>query len=115
MDYKKDIREKFTDVLYNALNRIKSSNIKYSKVGLFGSFARGSMNLASDIDIVLFYKEKPELYDVSILRCDLDEIGCDLVILPIEAFYNPSSRLEENIKKDFMEVSLWRELLDIMR
>lgn len=106
MDYKKDIREKFTEMLFNALSCIRNSNVKYSKIGLFGSFARGTMSLGSDIDIALFYSEKPELYDVSILRYDLEEIGCDLVVLPIEAFNNPSSKLEENIKKDFMEVSL---------
>lgn len=37
----------------NYLNRLKSTNIKFSEAWLFGSFAKGSYNDNSDIDIAI--------------------------------------------------------------
>ena len=53
--------------IQNILNELKSELIeKYHvrQLGIFGSYARGDYNSASDIDILVEYAQKPSLFDL---------------------------------------------------
>ena len=53
--------------IQNILTEIKSQlTDKYhiSQLGIFGSYARGDSNSASDIDILVEYAQKPSLFDL---------------------------------------------------
>ena len=53
--------------IQNILTEIKSQlTDKYhvSQLGIFGSYARGDYNSASDIDILVEYAQKPSLFDL---------------------------------------------------
>ena len=53
--------------IQNILTEIKSQlTNKYhvSQLGIFGSYARGDYNSASDIDILVEYAQKPSLFDL---------------------------------------------------
>ena len=53
--------------IQNILNELKSELIeKYHvrQLGIFGSYARGDYNSASDIDVLVEYAQKPSLFDL---------------------------------------------------
>lgn len=57
--------------IQNILTEVKSELIdKYhvSQLGIFGSYARGDYNSASDIDILVEYAQKPSLFDLIELK-----------------------------------------------
>jgi len=57
--------------IQNILNGLKAELVdKYhvSQLGIFGSYARGDYNSASDIDILVEYAQKPSLFDLIELK-----------------------------------------------
>ena len=57
--------------IQNILNELKSElTEKYyvNQLGIFGSYARGNYNSASDIDILVEYAQKPSLFDLIELK-----------------------------------------------
>ncbi|MFM7600548.1 MAG: nucleotidyltransferase family protein [Pseudanabaena sp.] len=57
--------------IQNILTELKSELIdKYhvKQLGIFGSYARGDYNSASDIDILVEYAQKPSLFDLIELK-----------------------------------------------
>ena len=53
--------------IQNILTEIKSQltdEYHISQLGIFGSYARGDYNSASDIDILVEYAQKPSLFDL---------------------------------------------------
>lgn len=45
-----------------------------TKLGLFGSYARGEQNDESDVDVLVEYEQPPSLYRLLELRDDLSEL-----------------------------------------
>jgi hypothetical protein len=45
-----------------------------TKLGLFGSYARGEQNDDSDVDVLVEYEQAPSLYRLLELRDDLSEL-----------------------------------------
>jgi len=45
-----------------------------TKLGLFGSYARGEQNDESDVDVLVEYEQPPSLYHLLELRDDLSEL-----------------------------------------
>ena len=57
--------------IQNILTEIKSELTEkhhVSQLGIFGSYARGDYNSASDIDILVEYAQKPSLFDLIELK-----------------------------------------------
>ena len=68
--------------IQNILTELKSEPIdKYhvSQLGIFGSYARGDYNSASDIDILVEYVQKPSLFDLKDYLSDRLQMKVDLV------------------------------------
>jgi predicted nucleotidyltransferase len=73
------------------------------KVGIFGSFARGDNNKASDIDILVEFKEAPSLLTLIKLENDLTDIlGVKVDIVTTGALKN--KRIKKSIKKDLINI-----------
>lgn len=66
-------------------------HIKYrvTKLGIFGSLARDEAHENSDIDVVVEL-ERPDLFALSGIKCDLEEILQAAVdVIPYGTFLNP--------------------------
>ena len=73
------------------------------KVGIFGSFARGDNNKASDIDILVEFKEAPSLLTLIKLENDLTDIlGVKVDLVTTGALKN--KRIKKSIKKDLINI-----------
>jgi predicted nucleotidyltransferase len=73
------------------------------KVGIFGSFARGDNNKASDIDILVEFKESPSLLTLIKLENDLTDIlGVKVDLVTTGALKN--KRIKKSIKKDLINI-----------
>lgn len=70
-----------------------------SKIGVFGSFARGEERKDSDIDIMIELKVRIDLFDFSELQEDLAEkLGLKVDLLTFNTIKN--QRLKNYIEKD---------------
>jgi hypothetical protein len=61
----------YTEPVPNILTELKSElTEKYyvNQLGIFGSYARGDYNSASDIDVLVEYAQKPSLFDLIELK-----------------------------------------------
>jgi predicted nucleotidyltransferase len=78
-------------------------NYNPSKVGIFGSFARGDNKKGSDIDILVEFKESPSLLTLIKLENDLSEIlGIKVDLVTTGALKN--KRIKRSIKKDLINI-----------
>jgi predicted nucleotidyltransferase len=83
------------------LNILKDYNP--SKVGIFGSFARGDNKSDSDIDILVEFKEPPSLLTLIKIENDLSELlGIKVDLVTTGALKN--SRIKRSIKKDLINI-----------
>jgi uncharacterized protein len=57
----------------NSLNSELSSKYKVKEIGVFGSFVRGEENENSDIDLLVEFDEKADLFDYMKLTYFLEE------------------------------------------
>jgi predicted nucleotidyltransferase len=74
-----------------------------TKVGIFGSFARGDNKKGSDIDILVEFKEAPSLLTLIKLENDLSEIlGVKVDLVTTGALKN--KRIKKSIKKDLISI-----------
>ena len=73
------------------------------KVGIFGSFARGDNKKASDIDILVEFKEATSLLTLIKLENDLSEIfGVKVDLVTTGALKN--KRIKKSINKDLINI-----------
>lgn len=94
-------------ILSNKL--IRESGIKFIEYGYFGSVARGTYNATSDLDIAMIVSELPSRKEMADLRCNLEAVGCDLVILLDSSFSNPDSVFKNNVVRDYVRVGVYGE------
>lgn len=87
--------------LKKAIALIKSYNIEYQQLGIFGSYARGTFNGRSDIDICLVIQEKPSRDISGSLREDCELLGVDVVFVTPEYFHNNNSRFARKLRNDW--------------
>jgi len=74
-----------------------------SKVGIFGSFARGENRKGSDIDILLEFKNPPSLLTLIRLENELSEIlGSKVDLVTTGSLKNKIIR--NSIKKDLISI-----------
>ncbi len=65
-----------TDSILATLKELKpviAARYKAKEIGLFGSFARGQQNAASDIDVLVEFEEGADLFDLVGLADYLEE------------------------------------------
>jgi predicted nucleotidyltransferase len=74
-----------------------------TKVGIFGSFARGENKEGSDIDILVEFKETPSLLKLIKIENDLSEIlGIKVDLVTKGAVKN--KRVKKSINKDLISI-----------
>jgi len=83
------------------INHLKDFNP--TKVGIFGSFARGDNKKGSDIDILVEFKNPPSLLTLIRLENELSEIlGSKVDLVTTGALKN--KRIRNSIKKDLISI-----------
>lgn len=75
---------------------ILNSGLKFTELGIFGSYARGDYKATSDIDFYAVVDEHPDRVLSGNLRQDLEDMGADLVYIREDS----DSLLCRNIRKD---------------
>lgn len=101
-----ELKQSFYKRYVKAIELISVSEISYSKVGIFGSYARGDFRADSDIDFCIVCEELPPRRDAAWLRCLLEEIGVDCTIMTCHRFEYEDSRFMRNLRKDLREVTI---------
>lgn len=78
-------------------------NYNPSKVGIFGSFARGDNKKDSDIDILIEFKKVPSLLTLIKMENELSEaLGIKVDLLTPGALKN--KRVRKTIQKDLISI-----------
>jgi hypothetical protein len=78
-------------------------NFNPSKVGIFGSFARGENKKGSDIDILIEFKNPPSLLELIRIENELSELlGCKVDLVTTGSLKN--KRIKNSIKKDLISI-----------
>lgn len=75
---------------------ILNSGLKFTELGIFGSYARGDYKATSDIDFYAVVDEHPDRVLSGNLRQDLEDMGADLVYIREDS----DSLLCRNIRKE---------------
>ena len=96
-----DFRKRLERVLY----LIESYGIRYSEIGVFGSYARNDYVAASDIKLCIITDYRPGLKVSGSLREDAEELNVDIVWITPDSFQNSDSRFMTNIRKDYRRVA----------
>jgi uncharacterized protein len=88
-----------SEIKHIITNHLKNNHA--SKVGIFGSFARGDNKKESDIDVLVEFLESPSLLKLIKLENELSEIlGIKIDLVTTGALKN--KRIRKNIKKDLI-------------
>lgn len=95
------LQEQFENRLNKAITIIKSYDIMYNKLGVFGSYARGDYCGSSDIDICLIVSEKPNRKISGSLREDCELLGVDVIFVTQGYFDNDDSRFARKLRADW--------------
>lgn len=101
------VENKVVNSMIMADKLIRESSIKFIEYGYFGSVARGTYNATSDLDIAMIVSELPSRKEMADLRCNLEAIDCDLVILLNSSFSNPDTVFKSNVVRDYVKVGVY--------
>lgn len=112
-----DIKDKIIEIL--------NSNLNCDAIVIFGSFARGTQNKESDVDIAIKLSReitKQELYDISNKLAD--ELKRDIDLVNLDTIENDGFKYEilingeviyckDSYKFDLYKLDAYREYLDL--
>ena len=94
-------REEILNVI-RSLNNIIRRDYHARVIGLFGSFARGEEKYSSDIDLLVVFDDKADLFDFVGLSLYLEEkLGKKVDIVPYDTV---RPELKERIYKEIVPV-----------
>lgn len=94
----------FDKRLATALSLIKSYNIRYLEIGIFGSFARGEHKATSDIDICIITDERPSRAISGELREEAEELRIDIIFVTRDYFDHSTDLLSVQLRKDYKKI-----------
>ena len=106
----------FVDKLMNCRAFTKLTKLKLRGVYLFGSANRGTVTTNSDIDLAVFFEEKPDLIELSTVKRELSkEIRRDVQLVTltnekIKSMKKENIELLNQIK--YKSTTLWGEELE---
>lgn len=83
------------------LELIKSYNIVFSEVGVFGSYARNDFKASSDIDFCIITESRPDRRTSGSLREEAELLGADIVYVTPLYFTTDDSLFARNLRRDY--------------
>lgn len=94
------IPSEIIDLIEKFIKLLKEENIVVEKVILFGSYAKGSYRVDSDIDLAIIspnFKEEDCIENMTLLLCKANELKADIQTIPfsVEEYNNPKGIMEE--------------------
>ena len=99
------LKQAFDKRMEDAIKLIKDFNIEYEKIGVFGSYARGTFKGSSDIDICLVVEKKPPRWESGELRELCEMKGVDVVFVTPDYFENSQDRFAIKLRSDWREIN----------
>lgn len=99
-----DVNKRVLSFMKSAYKMIAESNVHYIRYGYFGSVAKNTYNMQSDLDIVLIVSDTNQKNEVSELRCNLECIDCDLAVMLEDNFIEPKTLFHKEVKNSYKEV-----------
>ena len=94
------IPSRIIDTIEKFIELLKQENIRIEKVILFGSYAKGTYRLDSDIDLAIIspdFKEENCIKNMTLLLCKANILKADIQTIPfsVEEYNEPKGLLEE--------------------
>lgn len=94
------IPSKVITIIEEFIKLLEEDNIKIEKVILFGSYAKGTQRLDSDIDLAIIspdFKEEDCTKNMTLLLCKANLLKVDIQTIPfsIEEYNEPKGIMEE--------------------
>lgn len=94
------IPSKIITIIGDFIKLLEEENIKIEKVILFGSYAKGTQRLDSDIDLAIIspdFKEEDCIKNMTLLLCKANLLKVDIQTIPfsIEEYNEPKGIMEE--------------------
>ena len=100
----KSVEEHFLQRKKKVIDLIKSFNLQYEEIGIFGSYARGDYKSTSDIDFCIVTQERPESFISGALREEAELLKADIVFVSPEFFNTSTSNFAKHLRKDYRRV-----------
>ena len=91
----------FKDRENKVLELIKSYNITFTEIGVFGSYARNDFKASSDIDFCIITESRPDRRTSGSLREDAELLGADIVYVTPLYFATDDSQFAKNLRRDY--------------
>lgn len=98
------VRSDFTKREKQVTRLIQNSGIRYTMVGLFGSYARNNYKTTSDLDFCIVCDERPSHTIAGILRDEAELLGADVTIVTTQYFNEDTSEFAKQLRRDFRRV-----------
>jgi predicted nucleotidyltransferase len=106
-----NVAEVFYKRLQSVLSLLKQYEISFEEIGIFGSYARGTYKITSDIDLCVITETRPDRKTSGSLREEAELFRADIIYVTREYFETNSSRFAHNLRRDYRRVSDEERLL----
>lgn len=95
-----EVPTEIVEIISDFIELLKRDNITIEKVILFGSYAKGTYRVDSDIDLAIVspdFKEEDCIKNMSLLLCKANMLKADIQTIPfsIKEYNEPKGIMEE--------------------
>lgn len=100
----------FTDYVKNRISSIIEYTVQYSQIdtiALFGSYARGTYTMGSDLDILILSENTLDRECRGDIASYCDELNADAIFYTHKQLQNSSSIFTRELRRD--SILLWRQ------
>ncbi len=100
----KQLERHFKDRKNKVIDLIKSYNLNFEEIGIFGSYARGEYKSNSDIDFCIITDNRPDRITSGSLREEAELLGADIIYVTRENFEHGDSNFSKQLRRDYRRV-----------
>lgn len=100
----KQLERHFKDRKNKVIDLIKSYNLNFEEIGIFGSYARGEYKSNSDIDFCIITDNRPDRITSGSLREEAELLGADIIYVTRESFEHGDSNFSKQLRRDYRRV-----------
>lgn len=104
MGVSKKLEQHFNERESAVKSLVRSYNLSFEEVGVFGSYARGEYKFNSDIDFCIVTDTRPDRITSGSLREEAELLGADIIYVSREEFTSGDSNFLKQLRRDYRRV-----------